>query len=432
MQIKYLIWLLAMTIPFLGFSQEGQKEHWFKKLNIQPALAVQVWGTYTTDAAIYDDQLEAYVPVDDRVNFQIRRMRFGFKANPSPNFKFVAIGAFDLIGRDVLAGTVGGSNNGGRPQFSLWNTYFQWRIKKDSEAFNLVGGYFLPQIGRESLNSAMSVNTMEKAWSQNYYRRHLAGTGPGRAAGVNLGGLLLTDDRKFGVQYNLGIFSPVFGSFGGNSVGRKASPLFVGRTVWYIGDPEQTKYQISYKNNYWSQRKGLSIGLSGAWQGATDLFLTNAAAELDFLLNWGPWNIDGSWLLLWREGQQGTNGSATTFSYQSNVGHLRGSYNILLSGGEYMLEPAIMLVQFNGATDAEAQAQAEIVGADSGLDYYWDTSVNFHLAEHNIVVSMSYTWRRGALGAAAPGSTINQFFVQNPAGAIQRGNYLGLGVLAKF
>lgn len=427
--ISALFFLCFSTIVWSQQTQKSESESWFKKLNIQPSLAVQVWGTYTTNQYLFDEAKGNYVKVDDRFNMMIRRTRFGFKAAPSENFQFVAIGAFDFIGRDVMTGPVGGTNNGNLPSFGLWHAFFQWRIKKDNEAFNLIGGYFVPQIGRESMTGAFNVPSFEKSWDQNYLRTHLTGHGSGRVAGLNFGGLWLNSNKKFGIQYHLGIHNPNYVNFGGNSSGVRSSSMIVARTVLYIGDPEQEQYKISYKLNYFGKRKGLSIGFSGAYQGATDIFTQNTAAEVDILFNWGPLNVDGSWIFMQRKGELDL---GNTIEYSTNAGHIRATYNIPVVNGRYVLEPAFMLMQYNGGTSSEALFKADLLKTRAGLDYTYDAGFNLHLVKDRLSLFFHYTWYYGSDGAAEPGNTVNIFYTQNSVGAIQRGNWLGLGINAAF
>ena len=52
------------------------------------------------------------------------------------------------------------------------------------------------------------------------------------------------------------------------------------------------KYGISYQTNYFNKRNGLSLGISYANQGPTDLFYRNSAVQPDILFNWGSFNLD--------------------------------------------------------------------------------------------------------------------------------------------
>ena len=435
MKMKYLTIVFLILLPgVLAFGQNSF-QNWLPKkdgFKIEPFIMVQLWSSYTTGQEVYNPEQKQYELVDDRFNVQLRRARLGFRAEPYEGLRFTVVGAYDLIGRDVLTGQVGGTNNGSLPEFGIWDAFFQWRLKKGSEAFNVVGGYFRPQLSRESITSGWAVNSMEKSMSQNYIRKHLVGTGPGRAAGINLGGLLLDGNGGLGLNYNLGVFNPLTLANNGNSTGSAFAPLFAGRAVIYLGSPEMDKYKIGYNINYFGQRKGLSVGAGGAWQGRTDVFESSYAASADFLFNWGPLNVDGEWNLMWREGSRPlADDVERNFTYSSNTGHLRLGYNIIV-GKKAFLEPSFMLMQFNGARSLDGQADAKAVGASSGAERTYDAGINWYLNKTNLKLMLHYTWHEGDAGEAAPGFAGNQYFSQSDVGAIHRGNWLGLGVNAVF
>ena len=433
--MKYSIALLLAFFPSALIFGQSDFQNWLKKkegFRIEPFMMLQLWSSYSVGQEVYNPEQNQYESVDDRLNVQLRRARLGFKAEPYEGLQFTIAGAYDLIGRDVLAGLVGGTNNGSIPNFGIWDAFFQWKIKKNSEAFNLVGGYFRPQLSRESITSGWSVNSMEKSMSQNYIRRHLVGAGPGRALGINLGGLLLEEGRSVGLNYNIGIFNPVTLANNGNSSGSAFAPLFTGRAVVYLGDPEMDKYKIGYDINYYGKRKGLSAGFGGSWQGKTDVFESSYAAEADVLFNWGPVNIDGDWNFMRREGSRlSPDDQVRSFTYASNTGHLRLGYNII-AGKKAFLEPSFMLMQFNGAKGLTGQADAKAVGAFSGSERTYDAGINWYLNKKHLKLMLHYTWREGDAGEAGPGFTGNQYFSQSEVGAIHRGNWLGLGLNAIF
>ncbi|MEL7123579.1 MAG: porin [Bacteroidota bacterium] len=422
-----LIFLLLSSISFL-FCQE--QSHWLpinKDFKIQAFLSAQLWSSYTFDQLVFEEESQTYNAVDNRFNFLIRRARIGFRAEAYDHLKFYVAGAYDLIGRDVLSGLRGGTNNGSLPNVGIWDAFIQWKINPSSDAFHLTAGYFRPQLSRESITSGWSVNSMEKSFSQNYIRRHLTGIGPGRAAGINLGGLLLNDNQDFGINYNIGIFTPSYLSNSGNSGGTVSSPLFVARSVFFLGEPEMQDYKLGYNINYFNQRKGLSIGMSGSWQGETELFSSSYTAQLDFLLNLGPLNLDGDWNFMWRRSLPNEIITLSEKLSASNTGHLRIGYNIILQQ-KIFLEPTFMLMQFNGAINDLPRALAQNVGHFSGKDYTYDIGINWYLNKNRLKLMLHYIIHDGNLGSAPDGSAINQFFSQGNVGAIQRGDWLGLGM----
>lgn len=401
------------------------------KGSLEPYLMLQLWGSYTRGQEVFDAKSQQYRPAGDRLNTQIRRGRAGLRGQPYETLRFNLMMHYDLIGRDALSATIGGYN-AATPKVGIWDVSAQWQLKPGSQAFWLTGGFFRPQFSRESITSGWSVNSMEKAMSQNYIRHHLVGTAPGRAVGLNLGGLLLPVADKLGLQYNLGLFNPLTTgqpttAYSGNSAGLTASPLLVGRLVLYLGQPEQETYQIAYDINYFGQRRGLSLGLSAAYQGPTDIFQYSQALNADFLFNYGPVQIDGDVNLMWRAGQRPLDPEVRDFVYASQTGHLRAGVNIPL-GDRYLLEPAFMVMQFYGGLSAEAQADAAAVAAFAGQETALDLGLNWYLNQKRLKVMLHYTWQQGEAGEAAAGTQVNPYFSQSGVGAIRRGDWLGLGM----
>ena len=435
-RIRPLIVLLGLLSTMVHVDAQSGFSNWLNKkesAGIEPFVMLQLWSNYSMGHEVYNSSTGRFDPVDDRFNLLLRRGRLGFRAHPYEGLKFTLVTAFDGIGKDAYTGMLGPVNNLSTPKISIWDAFFQWKLRKRSEAFNLVGGYFRPQLSRESITSGWSVNSMEKAMSQSYIRKHLVGIGTGRAIGLNLGGLLLPAEKKWGLNYNLGIFNPVNQSSTGHTVGYQFAPLFTGRVVLYLGDPEQTKYGIGYNINYFGKRKGVSLGFGGAWQGNTDLFRKSYAASFDLLLNWGPLNIDGEWNGMWREGtyEPGII-SNPFFKYGSQTGHIRLGYNYVIAR-KYFIEPTFMLMRFEGARDISGQTEASLVRAFSGDETTYDAGVNWYINKKKLKVMLHYTWRKGNAGDASDSAfTGNSFFKESTTGAIQRGNWIGLGVNAIF
>jgi phosphate-selective porin O/P len=420
---------LLIQLSVFAQSEDG----FFKKLEkykIEPIIGLQMWGTYTFNQQVYNETTKDYEAVDNRFNAQLRRTRLGVKGQPYENIKFNITTAIDLVGRDLLSGTQGGVNNGASPSLRLWNAYIQWKISKNKDVLHMTVGYMSPQIGRESITSAWNSTSMEKAWSQNYLRRQLVGTGAGRAFGINLGGMFYEEDRSLNLSYDAGIFNPVFETLGGNSIGEKYAPLLVGRIVLHIGDPEFTKYSTSHRVNYFNQRKGISIALAGATQGTTETFVNNQAIGFDVLMNWGGFNFDGEWTWLSRKGAWLPDVSKQNFISSSNTGYLRLSYNIVLPKGRY-LEPVFMMVQFNGALDAVGQEKAFINKSFAGKDHLFDIGLNYYLNK-DFKLSLHYSLQKADAGVAGNGAIINNYFFQSGVGAIHRGDWLGIGFAAIF
>ncbi|NNE13671.1 MAG: hypothetical protein HKN51_01760, partial [Saprospiraceae bacterium] len=149
-----IVFVLSILISSFSFAQEDNK--WSKILKdykIKAGVGFQVWSTYTVDQEIFDSALGDYVKVDNRLNFELHRSRFSLSGQPYPNLKFNATAAFDFVGRDALAATQGGNNNGPRGEFGLWGFYLRWQPNINSDLLHITGGFMPPQIGRESITA---------------------------------------------------------------------------------------------------------------------------------------------------------------------------------------------------------------------------------------------------------------------------------------
>ncbi|MBK8878215.1 MAG: hypothetical protein IPN74_06590 [Haliscomenobacter sp.] len=145
--------LLLTAIFLLNYGRAGCQEappafdKWVKfkeGFKIEPFLMFQLWSLYSVNEEIYQSSAQAYEPVDDRFNVQLRRARIGFRAQPFEDLRLTVLTAYDLIGRDALTGTVGGTNNASVPDLGIWDAFLEWRLIPKSERLFLVGGYFRP------------------------------------------------------------------------------------------------------------------------------------------------------------------------------------------------------------------------------------------------------------------------------------------------
>ncbi|MEM9023335.1 MAG: hypothetical protein AAGB22_06320, partial [Bacteroidota bacterium] len=136
------------------------------------------------------------------------------------------------------------------------------------------------------------------------------------------------------------------------------------------------------------------------------------------LVNYGPLNLDGELVYLRREGNTETVGT-----YSAVTGHARIGVNVIL--GRFFLEPTAMVMVFEGEDGPMAQQSAVFLDGFSGSDRSYDVGVNWYLNRKRLKVLLHYTWRDGSAGN-------NQFFRQSDVGAIQRGDWIALGVHTIF
>ena len=419
-----LSYVLLVFYPIVGQSEWGKASKFMGTVKIEPILSFQFWTTYTQHLKVFNTSLMQIEPVEDRLNFQFRRGRFGFKGQMSDQFRFTFIGAYDLTGRDLFSATSGGFNTGSLPGLGLWDAFGEWKLSRKKEWLNLTFGWFRPQFSRESITAVWATSSFEKAMSQNYIRIHLTGLGSGRATGLNVGGLLVNKNDKVIAQYNIGVFSPQWLKYSGNSAGINNALLTSARMVFFIGDPEMKKYGISYQTNYFNKRKGLSLGISYAYQGQTDLFYSNSSIQPDILFNWGSFNLDAEWNFM----QRSTINNVE--KYKDGTGHIRFSNNVNVLG--LFLEPTFMYVRYQGGLKREDQILANSLALSSGTDENIDLGINLYFNQNKFKLAFHHTWNKGNMGEASLGFSQNLFFRQNGLGAILRGNYWGLGLNGIF
>lgn len=426
---RILVVGLLMANCYLSTAQSDSSRQ-IKWLQPKPGAALkasamlQLWSTYTLGQEVYDATTLSYRPVDDRLNVYFRRARLLMRGEPYQGFKYYLAMHFDQAGHDLLSATQGPNNNA-EPAVGIWDAFIQWQLPVGKDHLHLTAGWFRPQFQRESITTGWGVSSLEKSMSQNYVRTHLTGRGPGRAAGINLGGMIKKE--KLSLLYNAGIFNPLLTGLNGNSVGAQYSPLLAGRLSLALGNPEMEQYGIAYGTNFFNERKGISIDLNIARQGKTDQFQNAVAWGPGLMLNYGRWNVDGEWMFLQR---QDLRGEASIFTARSGTGHIRAGYNITV--GKFMLQPSAMLMRFEGAMDAAGQADARVLKLSSGREQTIDLGLNYYLRKRDMVIQLHYTLHSGDAGTAGDGSTVNAYFAQNTVGAIRRGNWIGLGMNAIF
>ena len=427
---KYLLLLFLGGAAAVSHGQSPSKkpfEGWVKPregFKIEPLLMFQFWGLHAWGEQVYEPSSKRYQSVDARLNFQVRRARFGFRAQPTENLRFTTLAVFDGLGRDAFSGTAGASNDLVPASIGILDAFMEWRLIPGKESLNLTSGYFRPQFSRESMTTAWVLPSIEKSMSQNYVRRHLTGNGLGRTYGVNLGGLLRKEGGFLGLGYNLGLFTPQYTGTGGNSAGISFSPLWVGRLSFDLGDPESERYKISYDHNFYGRRKGLTLAINGAWQSRTDIFRSSTAWGADMLFNWKQLNLDAEFNSLQRRDVR-----TTPIQAYSQTGHVRGSYN-LEAGKKVFLEPTFMVMYFDGPMSLNGQADAARLKSSAGREKTFDLGINWHLQPKKLKLMLHYTWRWGDAGDAGPGSQVNLFFSESGIGAIQRGDWVGIGLHA--
>ena len=138
-------------------------------------------------------------------------------------------------------------------------------------------------------------------------------------------------------------------SFNGNSGGLQTTNLLSFRSSISIGDPEIKDYHEARKINYFGKRKGVTIAYSWAGQGATSLWDENDLYCIDWLANYGSFNISGEYAGLFRS----FNGEAT----RSKTWFVRGGYNFKMDQKD--VEIVYTYMKFDGPMDQKQQEIAQ-------------------------------------------------------------------------
>lgn len=430
MRVFLLLLLSLFFTPSLSAQEDEPGSLELGEWTIRPIFAFQGWGTYTMGQEEYNASSGNFDPVDNRLNFMLRRFRWGSTVKVGDRLFIKFLGALDFVGSDQRSGTVGGVNNGGFPVAQVWDLYARYRISKNSEALHVIGGYFRPPMSRESMSGALGVSSFEKGFNQWYIRQHLVGTGPGATGGVYLGGLHSFSDGLH-VDYRGGVFNPQNNSI---SAGVRAAPLLVSRLNFMFGDPEKKNWTYGLAGaNTFGKRRGASVALVGSTEGATGAAPNGIShVGVDGVVSLGQWHAEGEWHRMVRN----ADGVRTNIDNESVTYLFRTGYNFDVTPADSdqprYLEPSLMVYGFNGAT-----MQGEyltVVGTNffGGEETVVDVGVNYHLVPGRIRLGLHYVSSSGNRGELPADGRLSWHHMQSGIGGIQRGDYVGMEVIFAY
>src|SRR5215510_13168549 len=100
--------------------------------------AAQVWDVVSL-------QMNTSDVIDKRNDLYFRRGRLGLEGKLRSDMSFNLSIAYDGIGKDPYTPTAGSANAGDNRDLFVWDASWIWSF---SPEFNLVFGYFRPQIGK--------------------------------------------------------------------------------------------------------------------------------------------------------------------------------------------------------------------------------------------------------------------------------------------
>lgn len=355
-----------------------------------PIIALETWGTYSMNVEKngehYANQMDVY----------LRRLRFGAKGQLAPWLCYTFQLHYDRLGENYYASTKG-SDKG---QIGVWNAYITAKLLKTSDALNMHAGYYWAAISREYNTSPWAVSSFDKTFSVWYLRNFLTATGNGIETGVGLAGIK-NFDNKMGLSYRISVHNPKKH----NSI-HYSNPLYSGRIMLSLGNPEQKKYKYMLAGTQWGKRIGITFGLGASHQGKVDNMLSGSdsvffdksiAYGTDMLINYGGLAIDGEYFIM--------NRTATGLSdFNAYEWHVRISY--ITKWAKYFIEPSFMLSEYNGQGEKKLYKYI-------GNDLMYDLGINWYIKKEKIKLSLHYIYQSGLV-------------------AKEKGNYLGVAMQFKI
>jgi hypothetical protein len=355
---------------------------------------------------------------DKRLDFFIRRARWGFKGQVMPRLDYLAQCAFDNLGKDPYTGTIGSPQKLENTEFRVWEAFFMCHF--DSTWANITFGLFRPQVSRESINPFSGVPSLEYALSYYYIRDHLDTRPTARETGVNIGGLYADSTRWWGVNYNVGVFDAAQEKNSDLKGSLKWFPLTTGRIAVSIGQPESNQYKLTPDINHFGNRCGATLGFYGTYQGQVDElyepkdtviiakgiltqktkgykggFKNNNSYGTDLLFNFKGFELDGEYSFLRREFSDNFKAAypAVVKGLVTNdhVWHVRGGYSIPVMA-KMFIEPSAMYTRFDG--DANSMTYP------GGIDHQLDVGLNWYVNKNNTKISAHYIKQGGQAKSA--------------------------------
>lgn len=400
MKLKVIFALLFLIGFTSAYSQEFQwqkPDSLFKY--VQPFASVQLWAVYTMNEQLQLEDNQPMERVDDRLNFLTRRARIGFKGKPYKGLSYFLNVQYDNLGKDRYGAIRGGVNTG---SLGILDAFVTYRLTDKNDLFHLTAGYFHPQFSRECITGDMNVTAFDKSPLQGYVRGHITGKSYGRTTGLNLGGQFTGGILTIG--YNVSVNNNVTtGSDATETTGKYWSPLLVDRVTFSFGDPDKKQYSMMYEtNNFFNERKGVTIGLNTSHQGKTDIFTSNDFAGVDVMVNYNALNFDieGASLKRRVEGQ----------TYEMRTWQVRAGYNIIIARKAF-IEPVVMYTSFEGDPGATSFGEEEM----------YDFGVNWYLNKRNLKLTLHYVMQDGH---GDNGYTDESTF--------KKGDFVGVGFVGAF
>lgn len=352
----------------------------------------QVWNPVTIKSV--------HEEASARMDTYIRRARFGLGGQLNSKALFYIGFTYDGIGKDTLSASAGDPNSNDNFTFGIRDAFFTYKFHP---LLNLTLGYFRPRAGKESIYTSAFNISQEKGQPSFHPRVHMVGRPIGRETGINVGGFKRGAKHSF--LYDLGFFDTNHPSIRG--AGLSWSPLLTARGVWMIGDPEMETYMLVYSQSGFMERKGLSLGANVTYQSKTDLFQNNMVYGIDAQLNYGPLDLLGEYMWLYRETPHGNIFNPTT----DNSYVIKGAWNVALQKKQ-ILQFSLMRT---ATTPDSGYAKAGInTLTRARLHEEWAGGINWMINRNRLKLGLHYAQgKRQFFGKK--GSAVGNFSYINPS-----------------
>lgn len=286
-------------------------------------FATQMWNVVSIDYPTTN--------IRPRYDMFLRRARFGVSGKIIDKLSYTCMFHFDGVGKDKFTVSQGVLNSDSSFRFAVRDCFFSYKF---SNRLNFTLGYFRPRVGKEAIYSSWFCISQEKSLPNYQPRAHIYGRAIGRETGFNIGGLHHFGS-KFHILYDAGVFDMNSTQIvGGDSVKGLLNTV---RCAFMIGDPEMKDYTLVYYQSGLRSRKGLTIGVNGCYQGATEVFRNNSFFGIDLQLNYGPFDFVFEQDWMYRTDNQ-TNAKVST---RDQVNSFKFAWNFLLKNNS-IIQPNLM------------------------------------------------------------------------------------------
>ncbi len=348
-----------------------------------PTISIVSWLTYTNHEGKNGTEYA------NRADVTLRAIRIGAKGSPYNWLSYAVELSLDRLGESPYAATKGSYSG-----LDVWKAFLTARLTKD-ELVNLHVGYYWAVVSRDYNTSPWAVSSFDKTradWSLRYF---VTGKGNGIESGVGFGGLKNWDG--FGFSYRVGTFMP--SAFNGSEY---ANPLFTGRFMFSIGDPEQSKYKFNLTGNHWNKRNGVTISFGGSTIGKVDndvdiAFDKSQSYGSDIMASLGGFKFEGEYYKMKRT-------LTGVEDFDGTEWFIRTGYNIVFK--RTFIEPTITYQSFEGDGD---ESLYKYIGDDKTLDI----GVNWYLNKDKLKLGVHYVDQKGSASTNI-------------------GNYVGMGLQVRL